>query len=67
MVEQQLQCGVSKVVQTITPPASGRFRVTVPANVKAAIYRLRSSVAANTHATKHGFATFSLPLPVVLG
>jgi uncharacterized membrane protein len=53
----------------ITPAASGRFAITitVPANAKAAIYRLTSKVAANNHTTKHGFATFSLPLPVVLG
>jgi hypothetical protein len=69
LVEQQLECGQSKVVATATPVASGRFHitVTVPANAKAALYRLKSTVAANSHATKHGFATFSLPLPVVLG
>jgi hypothetical protein len=36
------------------------------ANAKAGIFRLTSKVAANKHATKHGFTTFSLPLPVVL-
>jgi len=69
VVEQQLQCGKTKIAKTFTPPASGRFHITltVPANAKAAIYRLKSKVAANAHATKHGFTTFSLPLPVVIG
>jgi hypothetical protein len=69
VVEQQLECGVTTIVKTFTPPASGRFEitVTVPANAKAGIYRLKSTVAANAHATEHGFTTFSLPLPVALG
>ncbi len=69
VVEQQLECGKGTIVKTITPPASGRFQITiaVPANARAAIYRLKSTVAANAHATRHGFATFSLPLPVSLG
>jgi hypothetical protein len=68
-IEQQLECGKTTVVKTFTPPASGRFDIslTVPANAKAAIYRLTSKIAANKHATKHGFTTFSLPLPVALG
>jgi CSLREA domain-containing protein len=68
-VEQQLQCGKATVVKTFTPPAGGRFQITltVPANAKAAIYRLTSKVAANKHSTTHGFTTFSLPLPVTLG
>ncbi len=69
VVEQQLECGKTTIAKTFTPSANGRFHITltVPANAKAAIYRLKSKVAANTHATKHGFTTFSLPLPVVLG
>jgi hypothetical protein len=69
IVEQQLECGKTTVAKTFTPAASGRFHITlsVPTNAKAAIYRLKSDVAANAHATKHGFATFSLPLPVALG
>jgi hypothetical protein len=68
-VEQQLECGKTTIAKTFTPSANGRFHITltVPANAKAAIYRLKSKVAANAHATKHGFTTFSLPLPVVLG
>jgi len=69
VIEQQLECGKTTVVKTFTPPASGHFDIslTVPANAKAAIYRLTSKIAANKHATKHGFTTFSLPLPVALG
>jgi hypothetical protein len=68
-IEQELECGKATIARTFIPPASGRFHITltVPANAKAAIYRLKSTVAANAHATKHGFATFSLPLPVALG
>jgi hypothetical protein len=39
----------------------------VSANAKAGIYQLKSSVAANTHATTHGFTTYSLPLPAIIG
>jgi hypothetical protein len=69
VIEQQLECGKTTTAKTFTPSANGRFRITltVPAKAKAAIYRLKSKVAANAHATKHGFTTFSLPLPVVLG
>jgi hypothetical protein len=69
VIEQQLECGKTTIAKTFTPSAGGRFHITltVPANAKAAIYRLKSKVAANAHATKHGFTTFSLPLPVVLG
>jgi FG-GAP repeat len=68
-VEQQLECGKTTVAKTFTPPASGRFHITitVPANAKAAIFRLTSKVAANKHSVKHGFTTFSLPLPVAIG
>lgn len=69
-VEQQLECGKTSKVLTFTPSASGRFHVTIagiPANAKAAIYRLTSTVAQSRGAAKHGFATFSLPLPVRLG
>jgi hypothetical protein len=69
-VEQQLECGKTSKVLTFTPPASGRFHVNIagiPANAKAGIYRLASSVAESAAADKHGFATYSLPLPVALG
>jgi hypothetical protein len=50
-------------------PASGRFRISLPtpAGAKAAIYTLKSSVAANRRATGHGFTTYSTPLPIALG
>ncbi len=69
VVEQQLECHKTTIVKKITPPASGLFHITltVPAGAKAAIYTLKSSVAANTHSTKHGFTTYSLPLPVQIG
>ena len=68
-VEQQLECGKTTVAKTFTPPASGRFHITitVPANARAAIFRLTSKVAANKHSVTHGFTTFSLPLPVAIG
>jgi DNA-binding beta-propeller fold protein YncE len=68
VVEEQLECGKTTIAKTVTPAASGRFdiTVTVPANAKAGIFRLTSKVAANKHSVKHGFTTFSLPLPVVL-
>jgi len=69
VVEEQLECGKTTIAETFTPPSNGRFHITltVPANAKAGIFRLTSKVAANKHATKHGFTTFSLPLPVALG
>jgi len=68
-VEQQLQCGNSTKVLTFTPPANGRFHVTItgiPAGAKAGIYRLSSSVLDNPK-SHNAFGTFSLPLPVALG
>jgi hypothetical protein len=69
IVEQQLECGKTVVAKTFIPPANGHFNITltVPANARAGIFRLTSKVAADTHAVKHGFTTFSLPLPVTLG
>jgi hypothetical protein len=68
VVEQQLECGKTTIVKTFRPPASGRFHVTVsvPGAARAGIYTLKSKVAANRHATSHGFTTYSLPLPVTL-
>jgi hypothetical protein len=69
VVDQQLECGKTTIAKTFTPSANGHFHITltVPANAKAAIFRLTSKVAANERSVKHGFATFSLPLPAVLG
>jgi hypothetical protein len=68
-VEEQLECGKTTVAKTFTPAANGRFHITltVPANARAAIFRLASKVAANKHSVTHGFTTFSLPLPVAIG
>jgi hypothetical protein len=67
-VQQQLECGKTTTVGSFKPSASGRFRITieVPAVAKAGLYRLMSSVVEKAGA-KHGFATYSLPLPVLLG
>ena len=67
-IEQELECGRTTIAKRFTPPKSGRFKVTltVPAAAKAGIYRLTSAVIEKPGA-KHHFATFSLPLPVVLG
>lgn len=67
-VQQELECGKTSVVAHVTPSASGHFRIVVqvPAAAKAGLYRLTSSVRENTR-SKRGFATYSLPLPVILG
>ncbi|HTU78222.1 MAG TPA: choice-of-anchor Q domain-containing protein [Solirubrobacteraceae bacterium] len=67
-VEQQLECGHTARVLTFKPAANGSFHVSieVPAAAKAGIYRLTSTVRESTR-SRHGFATYSLPLPVALG
>ncbi len=69
VVEERLQCGKVLIAAHVTPPKNGRFKitVTVPPGTGAALYQLKSTVAANPHATKHGFTTFSLQLPVTIG
>jgi hypothetical protein len=69
LVEQQLECGKVTIAKQFTPAASGSFHITltVPVGTKAAIYTLKSKVAANAHALKKGFTTYSLPLPVAIG
>jgi hypothetical protein len=69
LVEQALECRHPTIVERFTPPASGRFHITltVPADAKAAVYTLKSKVAGNSHSRQHGFNTYSLPLPVLLG
>jgi hypothetical protein len=69
LVEQALECHHPTIVERFTPPASGRFRITltVPADARAAVYTLKSKVAGNSHSRQHGFNTYSLPLPVLLG
>jgi DNA-binding beta-propeller fold protein YncE len=67
-VRQQLECGKATMVGTFKPSRDGRFHITlkVPASAKAALYTLMSTIVAKP-GTKHGFATYSLPLPVLLG
>ncbi len=67
-VQQQLECGKTTVVTHFTPSKTGTFhiRFPVPAAAKAGIYRLTSTVTQKA-GSKHGFATYSLPLPAVLG
>jgi hypothetical protein len=67
-VQQELECGKTTIITRVTPSASGRFRVTltVPSQAKAGIYRLISTVRESARSNK-GFATYSLPLPAVLG
>jgi hypothetical protein len=67
-VQQQLECGRTSDVGSFKPSANGHFRITVkvPAIAKAGLYRLTSSVTEKP-GSKHSFATYSLPLPVILG
>jgi DNA-binding beta-propeller fold protein YncE len=67
-VQQQLECGATTTVGSFKPSASGHFHITlkVPAIAKAGLYRLISSVTEKP-GSKHGFTTYSLPLPVILG
>jgi hypothetical protein len=68
-VEQQLECGKTSKVLTFTPPANGRFHVTItgiPASAKAGVYRLSSKVLPSPK-SHHPSVTFSLPLPLPLG
>jgi hypothetical protein len=67
-VEQELECGKTTTAGRFKVSASGHFRilVRVPAAARAALYRLTSSVLEKPGA-KHDFATYSLPLPVLLG
>jgi len=67
-VQQQLECGKARTVSTFMPSRDGHFRITlkVPAVAKAGLYTLTSSVVGKPGA-RHGFATYSLPLPVLLG
>jgi hypothetical protein len=67
-VQQELECGKTTTVGSFKPSATGRFRITlkVPAAAKVGLYRLASKVKENP-GSKRAFATYSLPLPVILG
>jgi FG-GAP repeat len=67
-VQQELECGRVTTVGSFKPSSNGRFHIAVkvPGAARAGIYRLSSGVAEKL-GSKQGFATFSLPLPVILG
>jgi hypothetical protein len=69
VVEEQLECANTMIAKTFVPPASGHFHlaITLPAAARAAIFRLKSSVAAKGRVTSHSSTAYSLSLPVLLG
>ena len=68
IVQQQLECGRVTIAKRFTPPAGGRFHITlgVPAGARAGVYRL-SSIVTEKPGARHGFQTYSLLLAVVFG
>jgi hypothetical protein len=62
VVKRRLSCGRYRVVKRFTPPAGGRFRVTLagPPSRQAAVYRLQTRVRKFTTNPKL-FPTFTLP------
>ena len=62
VVKRRLSCGRYRVVKRFTPPASGRFRVTLagPPSRQAAVYRLQTRVRKFVSNPKT-FPTFTLP------
>ncbi|NUT56953.1 MAG: hypothetical protein HOQ03_13360, partial [Thermoleophilia bacterium] len=62
VVKRRLSCGRYRVVERFTPPASGRFRVTLPGprRGQAAVYRLQTRVRKFSSNPKL-FPTFTLP------
>jgi hypothetical protein len=62
VVKRRLSCGRYRVIKRFTPPASGRFRITVggPGSEQAAVYRLQTRVRKFTSNPKL-FPTFTLP------
>ena len=62
VVKRRLSCGRYRVVKRFTPPANGRFRVTLagPPSRQAAVYRLQTRVRKFVSNPKT-FPTFTLP------
>jgi hypothetical protein len=62
IVKRRLSCGRYRVVKRFTPPASGRFRITLggPPSRQAAVYRLQTRVRKYTTNPKL-YPTFTLP------
>jgi hypothetical protein len=62
IVKRRLSCGRYRVIKRFTPPASGRFKITVggPGSQQAAVYRLQTRVRKFTSNPKL-YPTFTLP------
>ena len=62
VVKRRVSCGRFRVVRRFKPPASGRFRVTVPgpSDEQAAVYRMQTRVRRVPSSRTH-FPTFTLP------
>jgi hypothetical protein len=69
LVEQELECGRSRIVRRFEPGPGGRFSVSLPApaGARVAVYRLASRVSEHAGEAGAGFPTYSLPLPVRIG
>jgi hypothetical protein len=62
IVKRRLSCGRYRVIKRFTPPASGRFKITVggPGSQQAAVYRLQTRVRKFVSNPKL-YPTFTLP------
>jgi hypothetical protein len=62
IVKRRLSCGRYQVIKRFTPPASGRFKITVggPGSQQAAVYRLQTRVRKFVSNSKL-YPTFTLP------
>jgi hypothetical protein len=68
IVKRRVSCGRYQVIGRFKPPASGRFRITVPGppNSQAAVFRMQTRVRKFT-TTRKTYPTFTLPRYVDLG
>ena len=66
-IKRRVSCAKAVTVKVVTPDASGRFAVTIPAppTGHAAVYRLQTSVPRSARNAKL-FPTFTLPRAVEL-
>ena len=62
VVKRRLSCGRYRVIKRFTPPANGRFKITVggPGSQQAAVYRLQTRVRKFVSNPKL-YPTFTLP------
>jgi hypothetical protein len=67
-VSQQTTCGKAVTIKRFTPRRDGSFRIEVPApaGAPAALYRLTTAVPQSAK-RRGSHATYSLPLPILLG